>query len=234
MDRTEHHVLQYLNHCGYSNPIYEPDGNVPPDFLVDGRIAIEVRKLNQHDESPEPRGLEETSIPFDATLGRVLASMGPPRFGVTWYVSYSIRRPIPSKKEIETQVRRTLQEFASVPRVGEEFRLQIGRVRIKLFPRTQALDRMFVVASAIDHDEGGFVVADLVRNLPICIADKTAKIAKRRSRYPVWWLVLVDQIGYGDLNASEIQSLKELVARPAEWDRIVLVSPVSVKHAFDI
>jgi len=43
MDASEKLVAKYLAHRGYMDVIYEPDGNVPPDFLVNGCIAIEVR-----------------------------------------------------------------------------------------------------------------------------------------------------------------------------------------------
>jgi len=45
--------------------VYEPDGNTPPDFLVNGTIAVEVRRLNQNEiiESGH-RGLEVTTFPL--------------------------------------------------------------------------------------------------------------------------------------------------------------------------
>ena len=41
-------VESYLISLQIGKVVYEPDGKVPPDFLVDGRIAVEVRRLNQH------------------------------------------------------------------------------------------------------------------------------------------------------------------------------------------
>ena len=38
----------HLEHIGCMSILYEPDGNIPPDFLVNGEIAVEVRRLNQH------------------------------------------------------------------------------------------------------------------------------------------------------------------------------------------
>ena len=75
MDNTEKHVREHLIHCGYAHIEYEPNGNIPPDFLVDGKIAVEVRRLNQRcfSESDE-KGLEEVSIPLWNRLGKLLAS----------------------------------------------------------------------------------------------------------------------------------------------------------------
>ena len=44
MDRSEQVAMKHLLFCGFSTVVYEPDGNVPPDFLVDGSIAVEVRR----------------------------------------------------------------------------------------------------------------------------------------------------------------------------------------------
>ena len=41
-------ALDYLKSLGFSELVYEPKGNVTPDFLLNGKIAIEVRRLNQH------------------------------------------------------------------------------------------------------------------------------------------------------------------------------------------
>ena len=82
MDVTERQVFEYLSSKGFKNIAYEPDGNVPPDFLVDGRIAVEVRRLNEHDDfETDPRGLEEVAIPLNAKFLRLLASFGPPTDG---------------------------------------------------------------------------------------------------------------------------------------------------------
>lgn len=40
-------AIEYFQSRGYSNIIHEPDGNVPPDLLIDNNIAVEVRRLNQ-------------------------------------------------------------------------------------------------------------------------------------------------------------------------------------------
>ena len=48
----------------------------------------------------------------------------------------------------------------------------------------------FVFGGCGDNNAGGFVMGETVRNLRMVIAEKTRKVAKARSRYPEWWLVL--------------------------------------------
>lgn len=74
MNRKEKIIENYLKSLGFSDIIYEPNGNVPPDFLVDKTIAIEVRRLNQQYFTPKGTdGLEEQRFPFFNLLESCLA-----------------------------------------------------------------------------------------------------------------------------------------------------------------
>ena len=79
MDSSENIVFTYLSHQGFTDVVYEPDGNVPPDFLLDGRIAVEVRRLNQNEQMASgSHGLEEVAKPLWARMNRLVGSLGPP------------------------------------------------------------------------------------------------------------------------------------------------------------
>ena len=66
MDAGEKCVDNDLKGKGHVSVVDEPDGNTPPDFLVDGHIVVEVRRLNQHESSEgKPRALSEVLIPFE-------------------------------------------------------------------------------------------------------------------------------------------------------------------------
>lgn len=61
MKKDEIKAKIFLESIGFpvDDIIYEPDGNIPPDFLVKPSLAIEVRRLNKHiqlefNERPEP------------------------------------------------------------------------------------------------------------------------------------------------------------------------------------
>jgi len=88
-------VEAYLRHCGYEDIVYEPDGKVPPDFLVNRRIAVEVRRLNQNfKHEGRIEGLEQVSIRLQMGMRNLLASLGPSKTGESWYVFYSFSRPL--------------------------------------------------------------------------------------------------------------------------------------------
>ena len=65
MNREEKIAKVYLKSLGFKNVVFEPDGNIPPDFSIDGRIAVEVRRLNQNFfTKDEAQGLKEARIPL--------------------------------------------------------------------------------------------------------------------------------------------------------------------------
>jgi len=107
MDRSETVAMDHLFFRGHSDVIYEPDGNVPPDFLVEGRIAVEVRRLGQVGLNSLPhKGLEESSIPLTVDFGRLLASYG--TSVVTRLIDLSFQRPLPAWRLVDKGSRKFL------------------------------------------------------------------------------------------------------------------------------
>src|SRR5207302_582940 len=90
MDKAEMLGRDYLVHLGFSKDtiIYEPDGNIPPDLLVEKRIAVEVRRLNQHwqTDSGDLEPTSRLSKPLLIRLEKLLAEFGSPTDGRSWYV----------------------------------------------------------------------------------------------------------------------------------------------------
>lgn len=237
MDPTEHLVYEHLCHRGFQHVVYEPDGNVAPDFSVDGRLAVEARRLNQHDQSAVPRGLEETAIPFERTVRRVLADFGPPRRSQSWYVVYRFQRPIPEKRLAVQALRQILEEFATGAfNDTTEFVRPTANLTVSFLKAGKPHRNMYVTGAVSDHDAGGFVVSELIRNLAICVAQKTKRVAPFRSRYPEWWLAFVDHISYGDLEDDEVQALRDEAQEwnDGHWDRVVLINPLNPARFFDI
>ena len=70
-------------------------------------------------------------------------------------------------------------------------------LKIDFFPASNPHPTFFVLGACSDADTGGFVVGEMAKNIGICVSEKTAKIAPYRDKYPEWWLLLVDLIGFG-------------------------------------
>lgn len=47
MNKDERIAERYLKSLNIGEVAYEPDGKIPPDFLVNGCIAVEVRRLSE-------------------------------------------------------------------------------------------------------------------------------------------------------------------------------------------
>jgi hypothetical protein len=230
MDRTESQVLAFLRSRGFNNAAYEPNGNVPPDFACGG-IAVEARRLNQHDDSGD--GLEVRAIPLVMKFRNLLTSLGPPQ-DTSWFVTFRYRRPIENWATLSPKIKVALSAFPNnatqdIERfsISDSFSLGLARSS-KLF------ETRFVLGGYTDHDSGGWIVSEIIRNLALVIPEKSKKIEPFRSKYSEWWLVLVDHIGYARLDSQELDTLRQYVGRPSEWGKIILVSPLTPEHAIEI
>lgn len=236
MDNSEQLVEIYLGHIGFKDVIYEPDGNVPPDFLADERVAVEVRRLNQnHDNGQGPRGLEEISIPLWRRVGKYLTSLGPaPPSGQSWYVYYRFGRPVPAWKTLQRELDSILQPFmASSDPQPFEAALSDG-FSIRVFRAPSPKPTFFRPGGHSDEQSGGSLVSEIATNLAHCIAEKTAKISNYRSKYPEWWLVLPDHIGYGLDDFEQELFLDQVSVQAGGFDKIVLLDPRDATRAFEV
>jgi hypothetical protein len=223
MDATEKLAEAFLRSIGLHDAEYEPDGNVPPDFAC-GHIGIEVRRLNQHDE--HSRGLEVTGRPLIMKCVRLLDSFGPASSGESWFVSFRYQRPIENWKTLRPKLAAALTSFRDNRRGVDVSRISVSnRFEIALAKSSEPLANYFVLGGYTDYDSGGWIAAELIKNLNIAIADKTKKIEPFEHRYREWWLVLLDSISHAELDRDEMAAVRENVSRPSEWARILLVNP---------
>jgi hypothetical protein len=235
MDDSERTVEQYLTSLGIGTVQYEPDGNIPPDFLVDGRIAVEVRRLNQNEErSDGHRGLEVTAKPLHAIVEKILAESGPPPGPHSWFVFYRVWRPLPSWRSVEAMLRRAVEQFREqLDSPPAEIRLDRS-LRVSFLRASEPHETLLVLGGWTDRDSGGFVVAELLRNLRLCIAEKSRKVAAVRHRYREWWLAFEDRVGYGALDADDMSELRDNLRVDHEFDKVLLVSPLAPRRAIEI
>ena len=224
MDSSEAIVDQMLKSMGFTSVAYEPDGNVPPDFLADSRVAVEVRRLNQNfDAGSGKRGLEEEAIPLWQKVENLAHSLGSAT-EESWFIFFHFSRPIKPWRQLKLELEVALKNFKSqsVRKNGvvyreSDFELEVTRA-------SKPLEHFFQMGGNSDEQSGGLVVSEMLENIYHCAQEKLDKIGRYQSKYPEWWLVLTDHIGFG-LDAYDEGQLLELVKRPAGWDRIIVVSP---------
>jgi len=237
MDKSEELAERYLTSLGLGRVVYEPHGNVPPDFAVGDCIAVEVRRLNQNYEAADgnTNGLEEKGIPLRQKMQKHLREFAASCNGECWYVGYDFKRPLVPWKTLRPLLDRALGEFYESPKRQPSKVKLAPHFSIDFFPASIDRGFFFVLAANMDYDSGGWTTAELERNLRICIAEKERKVSKLRSGYGEWWLVLVDHIGFS-LNSDDRRRFKSDVVPRIDhtFDRILLLDPCDQREAFEL
>jgi len=234
MDATEKIVADHLAHRGYANIIYEPDGNIAPDFLVEGTIAIEVRRLNQnHFSGAKVEGLEEASIPLRDRIKKLARSLGAPTEGESWFVSFTFKRPVEPWKSLEPKLRQALKTFITAPVKQAGTIAKTQGFELEVFRASKPHATMFVMGGYSDKESGGWVLSEMETNIRHCASEKSRKIANVRQKYKQWWLALVDHIGYS-LNEFDREMFREHVSIKHDWDKIILIDPRDHTRCFEI
>jgi len=230
MKPEERLAYEYLLSLQLGAVAYEPDGNRPPDFAINKRVAVEVRRLNQNEVTPcGHRGLEETQFALCDKIGNLLSSLGPSDSGVSWFVHYDFKRPLPHWKILRSGLLAYLREFKADS--NRQVRKELSKVICESFELTllrarNKCSQFFVLGGYSDNDSGGWTLAKTEKNLRICIEEKTRLVAPFRHQYPEWWLVLLDRIGYG-LSAHERELYCDAFRFDHNWQKIILLNPLN-------
>jgi hypothetical protein len=229
MKEEEKWAKEYLLYRGFEENtiVFEPHCSRTPDFLVDRRIAIEVRRLNQHVKtaSGKPEPLEELAKPLLDRLKKLLTSMGPPTNGVSWGVAPWFRRP-QLTKNWEAVVCKKLQPFQSATVESEGEDIEIDRnfcLKLKRAGGPKSLS--FFLATRADLDANGWPTPKLEENITLCINEKTKKIAPYRTEYPEWWLILIDFV---------LPGMQEEIQVKHDWDKVLVVPPSNYPGAYEV
>jgi hypothetical protein len=145
-----------------------------------------------------------------------------------WWVFFDFWRPV-DLKAVKRQLPLALRAFLERP-VAEGVRgLLTPGFELEIRPAGIAATGSYMLGGWYDRDAGGFVGSEILRNLDLCVTEKSAKIETYRSRYAEWWLVLPDHIG-PDLNRDERLSLLSDI-RCGAFDRVVLLHPKDPRRA---
>jgi hypothetical protein len=233
MNDSENIAFAHLKFRGFTNPVFEPDGQVTPDFVLDGRIAVEVRRLNKHERDSQPsRGLEETAFPLLMGMQKLAASFGPAK-NEAWYLGLDFGRPFPTWPKLAKLARSFLEQVRDSHSSSPLTRQLAHRVELEVVPSTNITGDIFHLAMCTDDDSSGWVLEDFERSLRLCIEDKSRKTAAFRPRYGEWWLLLVDHVSYSLSEFSRAQ-FKQSVHVEHDWNRVIIVNPLDHTHYFEL
>ncbi len=234
MKAEEEHVQKHLEHRGFANIVYEPSPNKMPDFEVDGRVAIEVRRLNQRNfENNDMRGLEEVGIPLRDKMKKLVASFGQPINNESWFVLVQFERPVEAWEMLSKKLRAALEDFRDTPNKADGIIFKTKGFELEVIRANDEEASMFTMEEPSDNDEGGWVFSEMEKNIRYCIEEKTSKREKALKSYDHWWLALVDHIGYG-LNDRDCKRFRSQVQILHSWEKIIVIDPVDYTRWFEI
>jgi len=234
MNREEQIAETYLKSLGFRDVIFEPDGNIPPDFSLDGTTGVEVRRLNQHFfTKDEVRGLEETRIPLFGLLESSLGELDSLYKGRSYWVSIRFRRPVGKRNTNKKAIVKALTDFLSRP-FQLPYDLKVTEnIYFHIFPSQAVEGKVFRFAGGTDRESGGWVLAEFTKNFNHCVEEKTQKIKDHRDKYNSWWLVLVDKIAHG-FEESEKDQVKSMVGASISWNKVIVLDSLSGNSILEI
>ncbi len=223
---------------GYTD-IYDlsEDCKDPPDFVVDGCIGVEVRRLNlRPSTSRSEKDVGDLEYPLKRAIRSALDEVAgvPDEYGVyVWCDLY--RDCMPKTRHIKFQVEKAAEEYISLlnealQSAGSPVHWQTDLacgISVRFAAASPSNAGKFVLTH-VAHipPESGQVVNDAIENINRCIDEKTKKIKWKICEYSEWWLVLVDTsaVTSPSSHQDDWQQIRERLDSTAPWSRIVVIT----------
>ena len=235
MNEEEKLAENYLKSISHHSLIFEPEGNVPPDFLLNENIAIEVTRLNDHYEYQGAlRRYDDDRMRILSYLENSLKAYDCNLWDVGFYVHFKIRRPFGNLKRNGKLLLELLHSFDTAESVFNKKLYIISDGLSVSFDRHELKDNQQVFKCGVfdEYEEGCLVVEEMLKNAKYCIERKSSKIAPYYDNYEQWWLILIDAINYGHYEES-IDILKNKIDKSV-FNKVVFLEAVNGSYIFEI
>lgn len=233
MKREEQIALDYLNIIS-NDVVYEPDGRIPPDFKLNQIIAVKVRRLNKNINVGRFRkGLEQSQHSLVDGLSEIIREFDSPIPKDNYRIKLRISRPTPKIKKLKSVVKKELWNFLeNRPEMPFEIKLS-DNVSIILSKEKRESSKVFHIAIISDQGRCGWTAPDYLENINFCISEKTKRIQKYKSKYPEWWLVLVDFLA-GGIGEPERTFVIQHINKGSDWKKIIVIHPETKQEILKI
>ena len=261
-NQDELRAQSWLSQQGY-NDIQRPHSD-PPDFVVDGKYAVEVTRLGQRimvDDDKCSKGEEEAWRPLKDHIENVLAKLGlPGNKGRSWVIDceYDFTQRLPNPKIVTTQISEALKPLLkpyddsvilSMRSKYWDYREHAGEIsdlrnlylllecgiRLKLIELSNDLARFSLCD--VSDGEGIWIAGELKKSIPNIIRGKSKKVRKQNKveEYTDWWLVLVDHVCHVPMQSLAKHELSSIRDQHLDfWSRVVIVSSENQGWCYDL
>ena len=226
MNIDEHITYLHLQSRGYTDIVHEPDGNIPPDFLVNGNIAIEVRRLNKYiSEAGEKKNIEDLSERLYLTIDNIRKEYKQTDYPVSSFLIYTFRRPLKINHDLKRDIRKAFDKQLQQLSKNQEYEID-ENLSLQFLPSEKKLESVFRLGGYVDYDATSFVVSEICKNLGNIIKEKEKKIMPYKGKYNEWWLALVDRIGWG-ISEEERNEIRDAIHAGNVFRKILIINPVN-------
>ena len=236
----------------------------PPDFVVDGRLAVEVTRLSQEiivGAGMRSRAEEQARIPLTIQIETTIEQLGPPgNEGRSWIINceYDFSVPLPKPRKVSAQISDALapllapydhkvvagmraRHFDSNRHAGEIAGIRFPHLCLECgicldLEEFSHAPAKFLVPNVSDG-EGMVVAGELVKGIRNRIRAKSETIRNqdRIGDYRSWWLVLVDHVCLVPMQVLSEHELSFVRDQDFDfWDRVVVVSSKNVNWHYDL
>jgi hypothetical protein len=234
MNREENIAETYLKSLGFKDVVFEPDGNVAPDFLIDGKVAVEVRRLNQHYFTKDKAiGLEESIIPLFELLELSFSEFDWQYKGFSYWVSIKFHRPIGKGNTNRRAITKSLTYFLSKPFILPCDVKVTESIYFRILASQAVEGKVFRFAGGTDRESGGWMLDEFKKNFDHCVKEKSENIGSRYDKYTSWWLIMVDKIAHG-FDEGEEKYIISMVRVNSFWDKVIVLDSLNRNNILEI
>lgn len=222
-DPTEKAARVLLQHLGYHDILFEPNGyKVPPDFCIEGNIGVEVTRLERHFQTE--RGLlpiESVEKPVEYLLKEWLISLPDHKLDCTVWVQLLFERE--GGLDLNPDKALLLKHIESATMEGDFMRRTQVNDKLEFQLLKSARKGKFPYMVHPSAGGSGYMIDEYRLNaLRKAIAHKSSKVDKIKDDYSALWLILEDRVAI----SVEVTGLAELdlSAGKHPFSRIILFS----------
>jgi len=230
-NKDEIRAKKYLQTLNFTHIEYEPLGNVTPDFLLDKKVAVEVRRINSnHIDGNNLLSIENIEIPLIKNIKKVIDAYIYNSHSNSAYISIEFLKNLntQSTKNIIKKVKKLLKRHTRY--ITEEKTYKISGLLQITFTPTNKKSNIYIY-SGCDGDLM-WLVNRFHKNIQSVINEKDEKIEKNFSLYNEWWLILVDSILYG-LDIEDLEELKKIKFNKQKFPKVIILSPKGDFNTFE-
>lgn len=175
----ERNTYAFLKTLDFVNELeYEPDGNVPPDFLINIEIAVEVTRLNYVSGG---KYLEDDRHSILEIIERVLNEFQNVSFKNSAFLSLCLKRPLLNKtKKYKKIIRKILKEHIYKIELQETYIVD-DFLEISIIPVQEKFARPYELGTISDLDAAGFLIAKVFESFKFKLQKKYQKFLCTRT-----------------------------------------------------